>query len=376
MASAWTADVVVVGGGLVGVATAYELVVGGADVLLVEAERAGRATDAGAGILSPETTSREDERWFAFAQRAGEHHRRLRDRLIDEGVSEPGHSDCPLLTVAVQPGDDEWFEARRSLSVRRAPAVVRSIDPDEARVLFPPLGPVRAALLSTVAGRVDGRQLRAALLQAAGRRGLRTMTGEARALRASGERCVAVEVEGEVVSGAAVVLAGGAWCSGLAGADRVPVQPVKGQILHLAVPESLGWDTGDWPIVQPVLGFYYVPWPGGRVWCGGTFESAGYDVRVTADGVRDLLGECLAVAPGLGNATVSGIRVGLRPTSVDDLPVVGALPGWENVAVATGHGADGLLLGPYSGLLVARAVLEGEVPAELELFDPGRFARR
>ena len=95
--------------------------------------------------------------------------------------------------------------------------------------------------------------------------------------------------------------------------------------------------------------------------CGGTFEAgAGFSATVTAAGLHELLRECLAVAPGLADAEYLFTRVGLRPTSPDDRPVVGAVPGWGNVWVATGHGANGLLLGPYTAALLA-----GELAAEV-----------
>ena len=155
----------------------------------------------------------------------------------------------------------------------------------------------------------------------------------------------------------AVVICGGAWSTPLADELGVslPVHPLKGQIVHLALPSV---DSRGWSIVQPVLGFYLVPWPDGRVACGGTMESgAGYDCRPTADGVHQLLRECLRTAPGLAQATLADVRVGLRPSSVDGRPVLGRVPGWANAFVATGHGAEGLLLGPLSAGLVARQVL-------------------
>jgi D-amino-acid dehydrogenase len=155
----------------------------------------------------------------------------------------------------------------------------------------------------------------------------------------------------------AVALAGGAWTAELARTlgVHVPVTPLKGQIVHLAVPAE---DTRAWPIVQPVLGYYLVPWPDGRVACGGTMEAqAGFDHRPTADGVHQLLRECLRTAPGLAQATVVETRVGSRPATPDDRPIVGRVPGWVNAFVATGHGAEGLLLGPYSALAVAGQIL-------------------
>ena len=182
----------------------------------------------------------------------------------------------------------------------------------------------------------------------------------------------------------AVVICGGAWSTSLADELGVslPVHPLKGQIVHLALPSV---DSRGWSIVQPVLGFYLVPWPDGRVACGGTMEAgAGYDCRPTADGVHQLLRECLRTAPGLAQATLADVRVGLRPSSVDGRPVLGRVPGWANAFVATGHGAEGLLLGPLSAGLVARQVL-GAAPAAdgpeaelvhqvLERCAPDRFA--
>ena len=181
-----------------------------------------------------------------------------------------------------------------------------------------------------------------------------------------------VSVSGTEIATDAVVIAGGAWTRELG--DRVgvalPVGPVRGQILHLGVPDH---DTSVWPIVQPVFGYYMVPWPDARVAVGATVEEAGFDPAVTAGGVHEVLRETLRVMPGLAPATLREVRVGLRPTSVDDTPIIGRLPGHEHVVVATGHGANGLLLGPVTGALVAD-LLTGTDPAlDLTPFSPARF---
>ena len=187
----------------------------------------------------------------------------------------------------------------------------------------------------------------------------------------------AVEVEGhQNVACGAVAVAGGAWTAAVGEwlGTRLPVGPTKGQIVHLGV----GAETGEWPIIQPLLTHYIVPWPGGRVACGGTFEAtAGFSVSVTAAGLHELLRECLTVAPGLNGADYLETRVGLRPTSADDRAVVGRLPGWGNAWVATGHGANGLLQGPLSARGLAHAMAGVDPPADEAplpgTFDPGRF---
>jgi D-amino-acid dehydrogenase len=369
------AETVVVGGGLVGAAAAFELVARGVDTLLIDRAHPGRATDAGAGILSPETSLEADEATAAFAGAAGAHHRRLEARLREEGIADTGYAPVGALRLAQREGEDPWMEEAVALLTRRWPGAVTEVDPAEAAERFPPLGPVRRALFSPGAARLDGRLQRAALLEAAARRGLRRVAAEVTGLEGAGGRLGTVVAGNRRISCGAVLLCAGAWAEPLGRALGVslPVRPVKGQIVHLCLE---GADSTAWPIVQPVLSHYLVSWPGGRVACGGTFEpEAGYDHRPTAAGLRELLREGLRTAPGLGPATLVEVRVGLRPGSPDDRPLVGPVPGWDNVWAAVGHGPEGLLLGPYSAALLADLVTGGTPGPELAPLDPGRFSR-
>ena len=119
---------------------------------------------------------------------------------------------------------------------------------------------------------------------------------------------------------------------------------------------------------------YIVSWAGGRVVAGATRETgSGFDPRITAAGVHEVLGEALRVAPGLAGAGMLETRVGLRPLSADGLPILGPVPGVAGAFVATGHGPSGLTLGPYSAALVTELVL-GHAPAlDLTPFRADRF---
>ncbi len=374
-------DVVVVGGGLVGSALAYELLSDGAATVLIDRHDPGRATDAGAGILSPETHQDPDPDAFAIGMASALHYPGLVDRLAADGADEPGFAVTGSLLVAERPGDDDVMERAAQLIGTRTPGLVTEVGPAEAARHFPPLGPVRRALFSPAGRRVDGRALNHALRSAAVARGLRVVDAGVASLdlnRGRGVVSGVVTTEGPLAAGC-VALCGGAWSPALAGSLGVdlPVRPLKGQIVHLSLPDT---DSRDWSIVQPVLGFYLVPWPDGRVACGGTMEAAaGFDARPTAGGLLQLLREGLRTAPGLAAATVVESRVGLRPSSGDGRPVVGRLPGWENAFVATGHGAEGLLLGPLSARVLADRIL-GVEPAPGSTADrvaarwsPGRF---
>jgi D-amino-acid dehydrogenase len=363
----------------VGASLAFELVARGAEVVLVDDHHRGRASDAGAGILSPETTWNPDEGWFSFGLAAAAHYRSLVARLSADGVADTGFTECGLLLLACEPGEDEWFATVADLAGRRSPGILAEVTSDEARSLFPPLGQVRRALHNPVAARVDGRLMTTAVLEGAHRQGLRRREARVTGLRLDGGRVVGIDLDGGVLSCGAVAIASGAWSQqfGVELGISIPVTPVKGQIVHMQLPEREGGgavDSGRWPIVEPVLNHYLVSWPGGRVACGGTYETdAGFDTRPTTAGLEQLLRACLAIAPGLADASVVDVRVGLRPVSADSLPVLGAVPGWDNVHLATGHGMDGLLLGPYSAALVARAMLGGPVAEELRLFSVARF---
>jgi D-amino-acid dehydrogenase len=374
MSAPSSVDVAVLGGGLVGATVAYELAAAGASVALVEASLPGRASDAGAGIISPETFHEPDRTRFEFGMDAGRYLRALVGRLVADGA-DPGaeaFAQCGSLVVALAEHEDPWFTDVGAVVTSRSPDVTE-VTVDEARSMFPPLGPLWRALFSPGAARVDGRALAQSVRSAATGRGVRLLSMEAVGVDRSGDRVTAVRGVDDVVPCGALVLAGGAWSAAAArwvGAG-LPVTPTKGQIVHVVAPDAEQSDR--WPIVSPILNFYLVPWPGGRVACGGTFEpEAGFDVRPTAAGVRDLLRECVAIAPGLADASVHEVRVGLRPTSVDDRPVLGPVPGMDNVHVCTGHGANGLLLGPYSGSLVAAAVM-GDAPAALAPYEAARF---
>ncbi len=364
---------VVVGGGLVGAALAYELCRAELRTLLVDRHDPGRATDAGAGILSPETIVLDDDAWLDLAMASGEHYRRLIEELADLGASDTGYARCGLLRLAFREWDDELFATSRTQILRRCPGTVRDVDPSDAAAMFPPLGPVRAALHNPAAARVDGRLMTAALLHAARARGLEERPGAVTALNRTGTAVGSVEVDGDPLRCGAVVIAGGAWTPALAEqlAVEVPVVPVRGQIVHLRLD---GPDTGRWPILQPVLSHYVVSWPAGRVVVGATVEpDAGFDARPTAAGMRQLLSELLRLAPGLGDASFVEVRVGLRPVSADDTPILGRLPGTDNAYVATGHGANGLLLGPYSARLVTEQLRGQPTATDLQPFAPERF---
>jgi D-amino-acid dehydrogenase len=361
--------------------TAYHLVCAGAETLLIDREDPGRATDAGAGILSPETNSRDPEAWFDFAVAAVGYYPTLVQRLQEDQGGDTGYARCGQIVVATSEDEFSLFDRARSLVLGRQerrglPSAddLYEISGSEARELFPLLAPVYGALYYRNAARVDGRLLNQALRQAAEHRGLVIQQGSVERLVIERGAVTGVVVAGTTLSAGTVVIAGGAWSQALGeqlGID-IPVAPQRGQIIHLGL---LGTDTSAWPMLSAFRGHYMVSWPDSRIVVGATRETgAGFHPHTTAAGVQEVLSEALRVAPGLAQAEIRDIRVGLRPLTSDTMPVLGPVPGMAHILLVTGHGPTGLTLGPYSGKIIAEAALGQASTTDISAFHVTRFA--
>lgn len=380
MTQAHSWDTVVIGGGLLGWSTAYRLLRAGMRVMVIDRADPGQATAAGAGIISPGTSFRPLPAFFALARAATADYPVLLQELAEDGETDTGYEVCGQLVIARDEHEAAQLpEVLRLLEERREQGIgnigqVTVLDGAGARRLFPPLADLPGAIHVAEAARVNGRLLRDALRRAGERRGAVALTGDARPL-VTGNRVSGVRLDGQTVASGSLVIAGGAWSRqvGETLGLHLPVEPQRGQILHLDVP---GMPAGDWPIITGFHDQYLLTFRPHRVVMGATRETgSGFDVRATAGGVREVLDAGLGVAPGLAGATLVEIRVGLRPLSADGLPILGHAPGYENVYLCTGHGPSGLQLGPVSGAVIARLVLGQDPGVDLRPFAAERFMR-
>ena len=375
-----TYDAIVIGGGIVGTSVAYHLVCNGAKTLLIDRKDTGRATDAGAGILSPATNIRDPDPWLRLAAPSFEYYPTLIENLQAEQDGETGFATCGMMLVAVSDDEIEPFAiARQEIFNRQnqhcepASEDLYEISSEEARSRFPALTDVHGAIYYREAARVDGRLLSSALRRAAEARGLTVKHAGVEELSIESDSVTGVTTAGQTISAGAVAIAGGAWSQtfGHQLCVHIPVEPQRGQIIHLGLPDT---DTSSWPIVSAFRGHYMVPWPDNRVVVGATRETdSGFEALTSADGVREVLDEALRVAPGLANAEIREIRVGLRPYTDDHLPVLGPVPNFQNVYLATGHGPTGLQLGPYSGKLIADLILNRDPAIDITAYQITRF---
>jgi D-amino-acid dehydrogenase len=383
---------IIVGAGITGAACAYTASALGAEVTLIDAERPGRATVAGAGIICPWTAAVDDPAWYDFARTAAREYPALIAALADQGEADVSYRQVGALLLVGTPDQpdqaqpdqaqpdqaqpDQAGAARQRLAARSAGAPemgeVSLLDGAQAQELFPPLRPDAIAVHIAGAARVDGRQLTAALVRAAVRQGATIRTGTA-TLSCRAGRVTGVSVDGDLVEADAVVAAAGAWTAGFVepAGVTVPVVPQRGQIVHIGLDDA---DTSRWPVILPsTTGHYLLAFDGSRVVAGATREAgSGYDVRVTPGGLAEVLANALSVAPGLSQGTLLETRVGLRPVGPDIRPLLGPVRGVDGLVVATGLGATGLTMGPLAGAVAARAALDLPPEVDLSPFDPIR----
>lgn len=361
---------IVIGGGIVGASAAYHLAKAGAETILVDRHDAGHATAAGAGIISPGASAHSRPAYFPFAQACTGYYPTLVAELAEIGQTDTRYEKVGELILARTddefanlPGFKALVDQRREGGMSHVGAVTL-VDDQTARELFPALAPIHGAMHVAEAARVDGDFMRNALMGGAMHHGVRVMSGGATLLH-EGTRVTGVSLDGDALFADVVVVATGAWTNALLEplGVSVPVAPQRGQILHLTVPDT---DTSRWPIIGGTGEQYMLSFGPNRVVSGATRETgSGFDVRMTPGGLQSVFNHAMTVAPGLAQSTVHEIRIGLRPLSADGLPYLGLVPGIEGLVMTTGHGASGLQLGPYSGLVAANLALGAPVDIDL-----------
>ncbi len=373
------ADVVVVGGGAIGLAVAWRAAGRGMRVLVLERGRPGAGTSrVAAGMIAPIAEARPSETPLL---ELGLRSARLFGSFVAEleAASGQGVGYTPCGTLLVARDEDEARGLERELALReRFGLPAQRLRASAARRLEPALTPaLRLALEFPDDHAVDPRRLTAALaaaIRSAGgavREGA-TVTGVSmRDRRAAG----VVLAGGETVAAGGVVLAAGAWTGELGLLAPTAFRPVKGQILRLHDPAGPGLLTR----VVRMGSSYVVPRGDGHYVIGATSEERGFDTTVTAGGVFELLRDASELVPGVSELVLDECAAGLRPGTCDNLPVLGPadVPGlhW-----AAGHGRGGILLAPITAELVCAGLCGDSAPCralgdlDAGLFAPQRFA--
>lgn len=365
--------VIVIGSGIVGASAAYQLAKNGTEVIMIDKEQEGKATTAGAGIVCPWISSVNNEDWYKIAKNGALFYPKLISQLKADEEDNVGYKKVGALSVSSDTKELDLIEQRVREKQKGAPELgdIERLTSEEARELFPPLDEELSAIYITGAARVDGGLIRDAMKRAAQKHGAELVNGEA-SLIYKNDVVTGVKVNGREIYGDSVLITAGAWAPDLfkpLGID-LKVEPQRGQIAHIQLPNT---DTSQWPVVLPQSSHYMLAFDDSRVVAGATRETgAGFDYRTTAGGVKEVVSETLAVAPGLAGGTIKEVRIGFRPMGPDILPLLGEIDNLKGVVLATGLGASGLTMGPYVGKLAAALVKGGEVNINLDAYNPMR----
>lgn len=364
-------SIAIIGAGLIGVGIAYELAKRGAAVTVFDrAEPARAASWAGAGMLAPFSEEMPDAALLALCrtsldmypafvdelrERTGLGAHLLRYGTLHVALDEPNMRRLEALgrTATHNGGDVQLLD--RGQTLEREAALTRG---------------VVGSLFIANEAQVDNRRLGRALVAACTALGVRFEQADQLVLETDTRRVRGLRSTHGFVPAATVINAAGAWAGAVSGVPeeaRVPVFPVAGEMLAIAVPRgfarALIWHGHT----------YLVPRDDGRLLVGATVRERGFDSRVTAAGLRDLLAAALLAAPALGNFAVVETWAGLRPGSPDKRPFLGVTP-VEGYVVAAGHYRNGILLTPATARSIAEVILDGRSSIALDAFSVTRGA--
>ncbi|ALV36219.1 glycine oxidase ThiO [Streptomyces sp. CdTB01] len=378
--SSRTSDVLVIGGGIIGLVTAWRAAQRGLSTAVVDPEPGGGAAQVAAGMLAAVTELHYGEQTLLGLNLASA--RRYPDfaaELTEVSGHDLGYRRCGTLAVALDADDRAHLRELHALQ-RQSGLESEWLSGRDCRRLEPMLAPgVRGGLRVDGDHQIDPRRLAHALVAACERAGVVFHRVWAERFRvARGRAAGVVTADGTELGAGQVVLAAGSLSGRLPGVpDDVlpPVRPVKGQVLRLTVPKRYAPFLSR-TVRALVRGshVYLVPRENGELVVGATSEELGWDTTVTAGGVYELLRDAHELVPGITELPLTETRAGLRPGSPDNAPLLGPteLPG---LVLATGHYRNGVLLTPVTGDALAQVLATGELPEEARPFTPKRFAR-
>jgi glycine oxidase len=367
-----TADVVIIGGGVIGLAVARALAQRGLrDVLIVERASLGaEASSAAAGMLAPQAEADCDDDFFRLCCKSRNLYPAYAQTLKEETGIDIELETSGTLYLAFTEADERELQKRYEWQAR-AGLEVEKLSAEAVRLHEPCISAgVRAALRFPLDIQVENRRLIGALATANEALGVRVLTGvSVDSIDITRNRVTGVLTSCGFVACEKVVIAGGAWTSQVLN-ETLPnprIEPVRGQMVSFDATPQIARH-----VIYSARG-YVVPRRDGRLLAGSTTEHAGFDKRVTAAGVQSIVTSALEISPSIAALPLMSSWAGLRPRAADGLPVLGPCAEITGVFYAAGHYRNGILLTPITGELLARAILDEEISPPLQIFSPDRF---
>ena len=371
--------IIIVGGGIIGLSIGWRLAKAGRETVVYDSGKAGRAASwASAGMLTPLAEVRfEEEDLLKLGLQGLERFGDFAAELESDTGRAVGYRKDGVLLVGITRDDVEHLQFRYDYQEDLG-LPVEWLSGSDARRREPMLsGQISAAVWCPGDHQVDNRLLIDVLLDAYRKAGgvlVEDMPVDA--VEIESDRVVGVKIGDEIHRSGTVVLSAGCWSRlipGIPDALRPPVRPVRGQILRLQMTDDIRLRTIVWySRVASSAVAYLAPKDDGSVVLGATSEDMGYDDRLTAGGIFELLRAAWEVFPGVYDLPIAETMTGLRPGSRDDAPILGSTP-VEGLIMATGHYRKGILLAPITAASIEQLILTGETPEVIRPFGIGRF---
>ncbi len=368
-----TSDVLIIGGGVIGLATARALHKKGvSNITILERGAVGKeASHAAAGMLAPNAETEKADDFFRFCSESNELYPAFAAELFDETGVDIELDRQGTLYLALTETDSAEIGKRFEWQ-KQAGLTVERLSARETRSLEPFVSPdVRESLFFPDDCQVENRELLHALEKYAELNGIEIRENtEIENLLIENGKVTGAESGTEKFFAGKVILAAGAWTSLIKAENLLlpQVKPVRGQMIEFHTAKRLFQK-----VIYSPRG-YLVPRAGGRVLAGATVEDVGFDKNVTDAGIEFLRENTLEIAPSLVNLEIAEKWAGLRPFAADGLPILGSFPQMENLILATAHYRNGILLAPLTARILAENIVENKASDYLEIFSPRRFA--
>lgn len=368
-----SSDVLIIGGGIVGLATARELHKKGvSNITILERGAVGKeASHAAAGMLAPNAETEQADDFFRFCSESNKLYPAFAAELFDETDIDIELDKQGTLYLALTETDSAEIGKRFEWQ-KQAGLTVERLSARETRILEPFVSPdVRESLFFPNDCQVENRKLLHALKKYVEFNNIEIRENtEIKNLLIENGRIIGAENETEKFFAGKVVLAAGAWTSLIKAENFVMPQilPIRGQMIEFHTAKRLFQR-----VIYSPRG-YLVPRTDGRVLAGATVEDVGFDKSLSREGIEYLRENTLEIAPSLVNLEIAEKWAGLRPFAADGLPILGSFPQVENLILATAHYRNGILLAPLTAKILAENIVENKDSDYLKIFSPNRFA--
>jgi len=371
-----SADVVIIGGGIIGLTIARALALRGVrDVILCERAGLGKeASFAAAGMLAPQVEADKDDDFFRLAARSRDLYPTLAAALLEETGIDVELDTTGTLYLALTESDRDENQKRHQWQTR-AGLQVEFLNAAEVRELEPNLNHATLGALRFPNDiQIENRRLLNALVNSISKLGVRIVTGtNIDSLVIRRQQVTGVQTSAGVIACERAVVAAGTWSSFIKNLPPQPdfsIEPVRGQMVCLEAKPQLTQH-----VVFSPLG-YIVPRRDGRLLAGSTKENVGFDKSVTAGGTGAIIENTIEISPQIAKLPIVDTWAGLRPRAPDGLPVLGPCGEIDGLFYATGHYRNGILLAPVTGELIAEAIVATAASPLLAPFSPDRFLLR